>query len=133
MTQKDLIKQLEKIKQYIHNECGENLYDTSAANHLAYEKFENASLALFYNALYLYHNQPPTIITSQNPLTLTDTEELLFKIYQTLVSTDFVDIKENKIRQYIKSFNINPDDILTTNPEYEDEEVKIKNLLSGAL
>ena len=126
-----LIKQIEFINECISDECQENMFYTPRANGLISERIRNASLLLLNNAMRLIRNQSP-IIKSEKPLTLTQTKDLMFKIYQIMLSADFLITKENKIRSIMQNdYTLNPNDLLQPNPSFYTEELKTLYLLSG--
>ena len=126
-----LIKQIEFINECIDEECQEDLYYTPRANSLIAERIRNASLLLINNAMRLLRNQSP-IIKSKTPFTVANTKDLMLKIYQIMLSADFLVIKENKIRKIMQNdYTLNPDELLQQNPSFYTEEFKNLKLLHG--
>ena len=126
-----LIKQIEFINECIDEECQEDLYYTPRANSLIAERIRNASLLLLNNAMRLLRNQTP-IIKSAKPFTIIDTKDLMLKIYQIMLSADFLVIKENKIRNIMQNdYVLNPSELLQPNPSFYTEEQKTLKLLHG--
>jgi len=126
-----LIKQIEFINECIDEECQENLYYTPRANSLIAERIRNASLMLLNNAMRLLRNQSP-IIKSAKPLTIADTKDLMLKMYQIMLSADFLVTKENIIRKMMQNdYTLNPLELLQSNPSFYTEELKNLKLLHG--
>lgn len=127
-----LIKQIEFINECIDEECQENLYYTPRANSLIAERIRNGSLLLLNNAMRLLRNQTP-IIKSAKPFTIIDTKDLMLKMYQIMLSADFLVIKENKIRRIMQNdYTLNPSELLQPNPSFYTEEFKNLKLLHGS-
>ena len=128
-----LIEQIEFIKESIEDECQEYLYYQPHSNKCIYERIKNASTSLLYNALRIFRNQTPLIKTqTKTPLTIERTKDLMFKIYQTLLTTDFPVHKENRIRTIMHNeFALDPEELLQLNPTMEQEYFKNLAILSG--
>ena len=127
-----LIKQIEYINECISDACQENLFYTPRANRLISERIRNASLMLLNNAMRLIRNQSP-IIKSEKPLSLTQTKDLMFKMYQIMLSVEFLITKENKIRNIMQNeYALNPDDLLQPNPSFTQDELKNLRILHGS-
>lgn len=127
-----LIKQIEFIKEAIEDECQEYLYYQPYTNKCIYERIKNASSTLLYNALRLFRNQTPLIKTQTGSLTIENTKDLLFKMYQIMLTTDFPIHKENKIKTIMyKEFALNSEDLLQTTPTIEQEYFKNLAILNG--
>jgi len=125
-----IIKQIELINDYINDECQEHLFYLPRSNSMVFERIRNASFTLLNNAMRILRNQKPIIKQSEGILTLEKTRELMLKMYKILLTEDFPIKKENKIRTLIKDeFNINPTDILVSNPNDDQEEKKTWQLL----
>ena len=126
-----LIKQIEFINECISDECRENLFYTPRVNSLISERIRNAALMLLNNAMRLLRNQSP-IIKSEKTLTLTQTKDLMFKIYQIMLTADFLITKENKIRNIMQNeYALNPSELLQPNPSFAQDELKNFKLLHG--
>ena len=126
-----LIKQIEFINDCIDEECQEDLYYTPRANSLIAERIRNASLMLLNNAMRLLRNQTP-IIKSKTPFTIADTKDLMLKMYQIMLSADFLVIKENRIKNIMQDdYTLNPAELLQPNPSFYTEEFKNLKLLHG--
>jgi hypothetical protein len=82
--------------------------------------------------LRIFRNQKPLIKTNKAFLTIENTKELMLKIYQTMLTTDFPIQKENQIKSIMREeFMLNPEDLLRTTPTTEQEYYKNLSLLNG--
>ncbi len=128
-----IIKQIELFNEYIADECSEYLYYQPRYNSRVFEKIKNASMLLVNNAMRILRNQNALIYTEEKKaLTVEDTKEILFKIYQIILLSEMPINKENKIRKMIKDdFKINPDRILQSNQPTALQEVRNRLLLNG--
>lgn len=130
----NLIEQIELINDYIDEECQEYLYYLPQSNRCVFERIRNASMMLLNNAMRLLRNQTPIIKSATKPLTIERTKELMLKIYQTMIISEFPIIKENKIKKLMKEeFAVNPEELLRVNPPANKEEERIKILLNGGI
>jgi len=127
-----LIEQIDYLHESIEDECQEYLYYLPHANRCIYERINNASTFLLHNALRIFRNQKPLIKTNKAFLTIENTKELMLKIYQTMLTTDFPIQKENQIKNIMREeFMLNPEDLLRTTPTTEQEYYKNLSLLNG--
>lgn len=127
-----IIEQIEFIQESIEDECQEYLYYWPHANKCIYERIKNASFSLLNNALRIFRNQTPLIKTKSRPLTIERTRDLLFKIYQTILTSDFPIKKEERIKKIMYSeFSLIPEDILKLTPTTEHEYFKNVAILNG--
>lgn len=127
-----LIEQISYLQEAIEDECQEYLYYLPHANRCIYERIKNASTSLLHNALRIFRNQTPLIKTKKTFLSIEATKELMLKIYQTMLTTDFPIQKENNIKTIMREeFLLNPDDLLQTNPTTEQEYFKNLAILNG--
>lgn len=129
-----LIEQINYLQESIEDECQEYLYYLPHANRCIYERIKNASTSLLYNALRIFRNQTPLIKTKKNFLSIESTKELMLKIYQTMLTTDFPIQKENRIKAIMQNeFYLNPEDLLQTTPATEQEYYKNLAVLNGKI
>lgn len=114
------IEQIKYLQESIEDECQEYLYYMPHANRCIYERINNASTMLLHNVLRIFRNQTPLIKTKKSPLSVERTKELMFQIYQIMMTTDFPIQKENNIKNIMREeFLLNPDDLLQNNPTTE--------------
>ena len=128
-----IIKQIELLDEYITDECSEYLYYQPRYNSKIYEKIKNASTLLVNNAMRILRNQNALIYTEEKKaLTVEDTKEMLFRMYQIVIDTEMPINKENKIKKIMQNdFKINPDKILQSNQPTALQEVRNQLLLNG--
>ena len=128
-----IIKQIELLNEYISDECSEYLYYQPRYNSRVFEKIKNASDLLVNNAMRLLRNQKGLIYTEEKKaLTIENTKEILFRIYQIILLPELPINKENKIRTMVHNdFKMNPDKILQSNQPEILQEVRNKFLLNG--
>ena len=129
----NLIKQIELINEYIFDECQEYLYYAPRGNSNIFEKITNASTTLINGAMRLLRNQKPLLYDKNSiPLTVEQIKNIMFKIYQVIITSEIPIKKETILRKIMKDdFALNPDDLLQTNPSMEKEEYKISLLLDN--
>jgi len=126
------IKQMELIKDYITEECQEYIYYKPASCSRTFQKIKNATFIIFNNAMRILRNQTPIIKTKKDVLTIEQSKNLMFKIYQIVSTTDFPVKKEEKIKEVMeKEFFINSTDLLKTMPPEEEEYRRVKAILHG--
>ena len=128
-----IIKQIELLNEYIADECSEYLYYQPKYNSQVFEKIKNASALLVSNAMRILRNQNALIYTEEKKiLTVENTKEILFRIYQIILQAEIPINKENKIRKMMKNdFKINPEKILQNNQPRTLQEARNKMLLNG--
>lgn len=131
----NLIKQIELINEYISDECQEYIYYAPKGSSNIYEKILNATGTLVNNAMRLLRNQKPLLYDKNaKPLTIEQTKNIMFKIYQVVLTAEIPVKKENILRKILKEdFAVNPDNLLQPNPSLEREEYKIAMLLNHGL
>ena len=126
-----IIQQIQFIQESIEDECQEYLYYVPHANKCIYERIKNASVTLLHNALRLFRNQTPIIKTKAVPLTIERTRDLMFKIYQTILTPDFPVHKEDTIKAVMRGeFLLNPNELLQLYPTNEKEYYKNLSVLN---
>lgn len=131
-NQWSIIEQINYLQESIEDECQEYLYYMPHANRCIYERIRNASIFLLNNALRIFRNQTPIIKTKKAFLSIEGTKDLMLKIYQTILTTDFPIQKENQIKAIMqKEFLLNPDDLLRNTQTTEQEYCKNLSLLNG--
>jgi len=130
----NLIKQIELINEHIFDECQEYLYYTPRGNSNIFEKITNASNTLVNNAMRLLRNQKPLLYDENaTPLTIEQTKNMMFKMYQIMITSEIPIKKETMLRKMIREdFSFNPEKILQTKPSIEREEYKIAMLLNNS-
>lgn len=131
----NLIKQIELIHEYISDECQEYIYYVPKGSNNVSQKIINASSTLVNNAMRILRNQKPLLYDENaKPLTLEQIKNMMFKIYQVVLTAKIPVKKENILRKILKEdFAINPDNLLQPNPSMEREEYKIAMLLNHGL
>ena len=106
------LKDIELIYEYICSECCGNIYYTVERNRRIFLRIRNAVDTLYENAKYqVLRNK--IVETDEFPdLTLQTTREILIQIYTAITQPDFAPNVEQKIRDDLQKFNINPDKLL---------------------
>lgn len=129
----NIIKQIELLNEYITDECSEYLYYQPRYNGKIFEKIKNASTMLLNNSMRLVRNQKALIYKEdKKELTIEETKEILFKMYQIIIQPEMPINKEDKIKKMMRdNYNLNSDKLLQNNPPIALQEIRNRLLLNG--
>lgn len=124
---------LEIIYEAIYNECESRLFYPPDDYQRIFQKIIHTSSTLFYNALRLVRKQKPLPNFSENDLNIENIQALLTKIHNIVSGEDYPNVMEQKIKQLITSYKLNPDKLLISTPSDEKEYLRAQILLNETL
>ncbi len=124
---------LESIYKAIYNECESKLYYPPDDYQRIFQKIIHTSSTLFYSALRQLRRQNPLPNFNNKDLSIENIQALLLNIYNIIAGTDYPNVMEQKIKQLIKDYKLNPEELLIANPSDEKEYLRTQILLNETL
>ncbi len=122
---------LENIYKAIYNECERRLYYPPESNQQIYQKILNAATTLYYNGLKSLKHADESLRLSEKEFTAQRIIEFLDSMHQIITDIDFPQTTEMKIKQLIKNYGLNSDELLIPTPSIEEDYLKTQIILNG--